>query len=119
MIVGEHEELPNTELNEGSMTADPEIEKLLENGNMEQLATLVLNGEGRRLVGRHSGNPELQAFIDRVPSYMVLRAMFTKNSSCPSWLSTPSTSSLQEDYHYITAVNRLFSGILIGGFCTV
>ena len=71
--MGEHEELPETEVNEGSMTADPEIETLLENGNMEQLAGLVLNGEGRRLVGRHSGNPELQAFIDRVPSYMVLR----------------------------------------------
>ncbi|XP_076180840.1 uncharacterized protein LOC143153464 isoform X2 [Ptiloglossa arizonensis] len=70
VIAGEHEELPETELNEGTMTADPEIEKLLENGNMEQLATLVLNGEGRRLIGRRSGNPELQAFIDRVPSYM-------------------------------------------------
>ncbi|XP_076679367.1 uncharacterized protein LOC143374797 isoform X4 [Andrena cerasifolii] len=70
VIVGEHEELPEAEVNEGSMTADPEIETLLENGNMEQLAGLVLNGEGRRLVGRHSGNPELQAFIDRVPSYM-------------------------------------------------
>ncbi|XP_076478927.1 uncharacterized protein LOC117154699 isoform X2 [Bombus vancouverensis nearcticus] len=70
VIVGEHEELPQAEVNEGSMTADPEIEKLLETGNMEQLAALVLSGEGRRLVGRHSGNPELQAFIDRVPSYM-------------------------------------------------
>lgn len=38
---------------------------------MEQLAALVLNGEGRRLVGRQSGNPELQAFIDNVPAYMV------------------------------------------------
>lgn len=71
--MGEHEELPEAELNDAGMTADPEIEKLLEGGNMEQLATLVLNGEGRRLVGRISGNPELQAFIDRVPSYMVLR----------------------------------------------
>ncbi|XP_076643391.1 uncharacterized protein LOC143353732 [Halictus rubicundus] len=70
VIAGEHEELPEAELNDASMSADPEIEKLLENGNMEQLAMLVLNGEGRRLVGRHSGNPELQAFIDRVPSYM-------------------------------------------------
>ncbi|XP_076377405.1 uncharacterized protein LOC117225099 [Megalopta genalis] len=70
VIAGEHEELPDAELNEASMSADPEIEKLMENGNMEQLATLVLNGEGRRLVGRHSKNPELQAFIDRVPSYM-------------------------------------------------
>ncbi|XP_053985078.1 uncharacterized protein LOC128879703 isoform X2 [Hylaeus volcanicus] len=70
VIAGEHEELPEAELNEDSMSADPEMEKLLENGNMEQLATLVLNGDGRRLVGRRSGNPELQAFIDRVPSYM-------------------------------------------------
>ncbi|XP_043787495.1 uncharacterized protein LOC122712158 isoform X2 [Apis laboriosa] len=70
VIVGEHEELPEADLNEGTMTADPEIEKLLETGNMEQLAALVLNGEGRRLVGRHSGNTELQTFIDRVPSYM-------------------------------------------------
>ncbi|KAF7379342.1 hypothetical protein HZH66_014713 [Vespula vulgaris] len=70
VIVGEHEELPETELNEGSMILDPEVENLLENGNMEQLAALVLNGEGRRLVGRQSNNPELQAFIDNVPAYM-------------------------------------------------
>lgn len=53
------------------MARDPEVDKLLETGNMEQLAALVLNGEGRRLIGRQSGNPELQAFIDNVPSYMV------------------------------------------------
>ncbi|XP_015605021.1 uncharacterized protein LOC107272408 isoform X2 [Cephus cinctus] len=70
VIVGEHEELPEAELNEGSMAVDPEVEDLVENGNMEQLAALVLNGEGRRLVGRHSSNPELQAFIDNVPAYM-------------------------------------------------
>ncbi|KAI4481677.1 hypothetical protein M0804_009198 [Polistes exclamans] len=70
VIVGEHEELPETELNEGSMILDPEVDNLLENGNMEQLAALVLNGEGRRLVGRQSNNPELQAFIDNVPAYM-------------------------------------------------
>ncbi|KAL2711956.1 Arginine kinase [Vespula squamosa] len=70
VIVGDHEELPEAELNEGSMILDPEVENLLENGNMEQLAALVLNGEGRRLVGRQSNNPELQAFIDNVPAYM-------------------------------------------------
>lgn len=53
------------------MARDQEVDDLLENGNMEQLAALVLNGEGRRLVGRQSGNPELQAFIDNVPTYMV------------------------------------------------
>lgn len=53
------------------MAHDLEVDNLLEDGNMEQLAALVLNGEGRRLVGRQSGNPELQAFIDNVPAYMV------------------------------------------------
>ncbi|XP_072763022.1 uncharacterized protein [Anoplolepis gracilipes] len=70
VIVGEHEEPAEVELNEGSMACDLEVENLLENGNMEQLAALVLNGEGRRLVGRQSGNSELQAFIDNVPAYM-------------------------------------------------
>ncbi|XP_029157035.1 uncharacterized protein LOC114929616 isoform X1 [Nylanderia fulva] len=70
VIVGEHEEPAEVELDEGSMGRDLEVENLLENGNMEQLAALVLNGEGRRLVGRQSGNPELQAFIDNVPTYM-------------------------------------------------
>lgn len=53
------------------MARDPDVESLLQNGDMEQLATLVLNGEGRRLVGRQTGNPELQTFIDNVPAYMV------------------------------------------------
>ncbi|XP_043270896.1 uncharacterized protein [Venturia canescens] len=70
VIVGEHAESPEAELNEGSMAVDLEVEDLLENGNMEQLAALVLNGEGRRLVGRQSSNPELQAFIDNVPAYI-------------------------------------------------
>ncbi|XP_024872709.1 uncharacterized protein LOC112455174 isoform X2 [Temnothorax curvispinosus] len=70
VIVGEHKEPAEVELTEGSMARDSEVEGLLENGNMEQLAALVLNGEGRRLVGRQTGNPELQAFIDNVPAYM-------------------------------------------------
>lgn len=35
------------------------------------LATLVLNGEGSRLIGRRSQNTELQAFLENVPIYMV------------------------------------------------
>ncbi|CAH1638116.1 unnamed protein product [Spodoptera littoralis] len=49
---------------------DPEVTDLINNANMEMLATLVLNGEGSRLIGRHSGNSELQAFLDNVPTYM-------------------------------------------------
>ncbi|KAK0085675.1 hypothetical protein PV325_004621 [Microctonus aethiopoides] len=64
VIAGEHEELPEADLNDGITPNDPDVDDLLVNGNMEQLAALVLNGEGKRLVGRQSGNPELQAFID-------------------------------------------------------
>ncbi|XP_030019729.1 uncharacterized protein LOC115439821 isoform X5 [Manduca sexta] len=49
---------------------DPEVSDLINNANMEMLATLVLNGEGARLIGRSSRNTELQAFLDNVPIYM-------------------------------------------------
>ncbi|KAM3965338.1 uncharacterized protein ACR2FA_000730 [Aphomia sociella] len=49
---------------------DPEVTELINNANMEMLATLVLNGEGSRLIGRQSRNSELQAFLDNVPIYM-------------------------------------------------
>lgn len=51
---------------------DPEVTELINTANMEMLAALVLNGEGARLVGRSSGNLELQAFLDNVPIYMVI-----------------------------------------------
>lgn len=63
--------MPEAEVNDANLGDDAEIEELVTHGNMEQLATLVLNGHGRRLLGRHSENPELQAFIDNVPAYMV------------------------------------------------
>lgn len=43
---------------------------------MEMLATLVLNGEGSRLIGRQSRNTELQAFLNNVPNYMVITNAF-------------------------------------------
>ncbi|KAI4461136.1 atp:guanido phosphotransferase n-terminal domain [Holotrichia oblita] len=49
---------------------DPEVATLIESGNMEQLAALVLNGHGEKLVGQKSDNPELQAFLENVPIYM-------------------------------------------------
>lgn len=39
--------------------------------DMEQLAEMVLNGDGQFLVGTKSDQPEIQAFIDNVPAYMV------------------------------------------------
>lgn len=44
---------------------------------MEQLAAMVLNGDGQYLIGAKSSQPEIQAFIDNVPAYMV-RALFYK-----------------------------------------
>lgn len=38
---------------------------------MEQLASLVLNGEGRKLISLNSEQPEIQAFLENVPAYMV------------------------------------------------
>ncbi|XP_049873581.1 uncharacterized protein LOC126372085 [Pectinophora gossypiella] len=49
---------------------DPEVAELISSANMEMLATLVLNGEGSRLVGRRAANAELQSFLDNVPTYM-------------------------------------------------
>ncbi|CAG4971061.1 unnamed protein product [Parnassius apollo] len=49
---------------------DPEVTDLINSANMEMLATLVLNGEGSRLIGRRSHNAELQAFLENVPTYM-------------------------------------------------
>lgn len=44
---------------------------VIETGDMEQLAVIVLNGEGKKLLGQRSELPEIQAFLDNVPSYMV------------------------------------------------
>ncbi|KAJ9584113.1 hypothetical protein L9F63_021549, partial [Diploptera punctata] len=49
---------------------DEEVQRLVEQGNMEQLANLVLNGEGHRLIGQTSDDPELQGFLNNVPAYM-------------------------------------------------
>lgn len=38
---------------------------------MEQLAALVLNGDGQHLIGLTANQPEIQAFLDNVPAYMV------------------------------------------------
>ncbi|XP_058794332.1 uncharacterized protein LOC131666023 isoform X2 [Phymastichus coffea] len=68
---GKEEEEEEEDGNEEQAAADDEeAAELAENGTMEQLAALVLSGEGHRLVNRHSSNPELQAFIDNVPTYM-------------------------------------------------
>ncbi|XP_044314543.1 uncharacterized protein LOC108042676 isoform X2 [Drosophila rhopaloa] len=46
------------------------IKRIVESGDLEQLAEIVLNGEGGSLVGLKSQEPEIQAFLNNVPSYM-------------------------------------------------
>lgn len=48
---------------------------------MEQLAALVLNGDGQYLIAAKSDQPEIQAFIDNVPAYMV-------NHNCAHQINT-------------------------------
>lgn len=50
---------------------DARLQQIIESGDMEQLAEIVLNGEGSRLLGLKSKEPEIQAFLNNVPSYMV------------------------------------------------
>ncbi|XP_074026515.1 uncharacterized protein isoform X2 [Leptinotarsa decemlineata] len=71
-IVHEEDEAMNNEGLNGTIAADTDddIKSLVESGNMELLASLVLNGEGERLVGKTSENPELQSFLENVPLYM-------------------------------------------------
>lgn len=44
---------------------------VIDTRDMEQLAEMVLNGDGQFLVGTKSDQPEIQAFLDNVPVYMV------------------------------------------------
>lgn len=46
-------------------------QKIIDKQDMEQLAAMVLNGDGQYLIGTKSNQPEIQAFINNVPAYMV------------------------------------------------
>jgi hypothetical protein len=67
----EKEEVTSEDVNVAPAEEDEEVKQLVEEGNMEQLANLVLNGEGHRLMGQTSDDPELQGFLNNVPAYMV------------------------------------------------
>lgn len=47
------------------------VQSIIDSQDMEQLAAMVLNGDGQFLVGTKSDQPEIQAFLDNVPAYMV------------------------------------------------
>jgi hypothetical protein len=69
--VEERHDVNGDDINTAPLEEDEEVKRLVEAGNMEQLANLVLNGEGHRLIGQTSDDPDLQGFLNNVPSYMV------------------------------------------------
>ncbi|XP_030761567.1 serine/threonine-protein phosphatase 6 regulatory ankyrin repeat subunit B isoform X3 [Sitophilus oryzae] len=72
IVNGEHEieSVNNAGQNRPNTEDVEDIRAIIDSGNMEQLAALVLNGEGERLVGQKCDNQELQTFLDNVPVYM-------------------------------------------------
>ncbi|CAG2060953.1 unnamed protein product [Timema podura] len=63
-------EVEEGEVAQDEVELDAEVRHFVETGNMEELAALVLNGQGERLVGHSSTDPELQSFLNNVPAYM-------------------------------------------------
>lgn len=117
--MSEHAELAESESNDAGVSNDPEVEELVLKGNMEQLASLVLNGEGRRLVGRQSDDPELQAFIDNVPAYMVCILLIADSCSVASIItfkvqvpnriiSAPLGTNVIGYKYFLRCFNRMF-----------
>ncbi|XP_069964076.1 uncharacterized protein [Bactrocera oleae] len=47
-----------------------DVRGAIEAGDMEQLAQIVLNGDGKKLMNMQSNNPDIQAFLSNVPNYM-------------------------------------------------
>ncbi|XP_055838535.1 uncharacterized protein LOC129906680 isoform X4 [Episyrphus balteatus] len=66
----EEEELEEKEPEKLSEDEERYIEAIINSGDMEQLAALVLNGDGKKILNRKSSKPEIQAFLTNVPAYM-------------------------------------------------
>ncbi|XP_061511320.1 uncharacterized protein LOC1279236 isoform X5 [Anopheles gambiae] len=80
---GDDDDDDNSEANDDSNNADVKIasyrtpdelqqtvQDAIDSADLEQLAAIVLNGEGKQLIGRKSDQTEIQAFLDNVPAYM-------------------------------------------------
>ncbi|KAL1497770.1 hypothetical protein ABEB36_008672 [Hypothenemus hampei] len=71
VVNGENEiETMNKDGQNRPSSQDEDVKALIESANMEELAALVLNGDGDKLVNEKSDNQELQTFLDNVPVYM-------------------------------------------------
>lgn len=65
---------------------DLNVEAIIKSQDMEQLAALVLNGDGQKLIGLTAPQPEIQAFLDNVPAYMVISLNARKHLCCSNFL---------------------------------
>lgn len=50
---------------------EAQVQQVVAAGDIEQLAALVLAGEGETLARQRSSQPDVQMFINNVPIYMV------------------------------------------------
>ncbi|GAB0094568.1 uncharacterized protein DMENIID0001_098860 [Sergentomyia squamirostris] len=66
---GNHVDDENDDELQTSAQAD-KIKSAIEAGDMEYLAAIVLNGDGNKLIGLETKQPEIQAFLDNVTAYM-------------------------------------------------
>lgn len=59
---------------------DENVERLVASGDLEQMAAMVLSGQGDRLQGFTSDDPDVQTFLNNVPAYIVnnRRAIISK-----------------------------------------
>lgn len=65
---------------------------------MEQLAQIVLNGDGQKLLNVEATEPEIQAFLRNVPNYMVKER---KVCIYQLWFNSKS------HYHFIKNQNKI------------
>ena len=59
------------ELNNMRNITDDELDKLIQDADVEKLEYVVLSGRGGDLRGRSSWNEQLRRFLKRVPGQMV------------------------------------------------
>ena len=49
-----------------------DIREIMNEGNLEELASIVLCGDGEKLLNKVTQNSNSQEFINNIPSYMVI-----------------------------------------------
>ncbi|XP_049861504.1 uncharacterized protein LOC126355260 isoform X1 [Schistocerca gregaria] len=55
---------------DAEQAGDEEVSRLVAAGDVDQLAAMVLSGDGGRLARLRAHHPDVQAFLDNVPAYM-------------------------------------------------